>query len=196
MLDTMIYICNLGIYWYICRISCSTTRCTDEVNTWLWSFGRGKSRLGGLSIEQTAARQDAAVSEAQRKLAAKPKRVRKTAPGWFEVKGGISLYIAWCAWYIPLYTVICRDYLIYFQHTCFFHFWLQDRLCCAWRMNAGMINHQHTALHQEITDLSLYMWKHEIYHDAHGIYWYELSTHKSKMSIQFFQFWRQITPAM
>ena len=47
-----------------------------EVNTWLWSFGRSKPRLGGLSIEQTAARQDAAVSEAQRKRAAKPKRVR------------------------------------------------------------------------------------------------------------------------
>ena len=47
-----------------------------EVNTWLWSVGRSKPRLGGLSIEQTAARQDAAVSEAQRKRAAKPKRVR------------------------------------------------------------------------------------------------------------------------
>ena len=52
-----------------------------EVNTWLWSFGRCKPRLGGLSIEQTSARQDAAVSEARHKRAAKPKRVRKTAPG-------------------------------------------------------------------------------------------------------------------
>ena len=52
-----------------------------EVNTWLWSFGRGKRSLGGLSIEQTAARQDTAGSEARRKRAARPKRVRKTAPG-------------------------------------------------------------------------------------------------------------------
>jgi hypothetical protein len=50
-----------------------------EVNTWLWSFGRGKPRLGGLSIVQTQARQDAAASEARRKRAAEPKRVRKTA---------------------------------------------------------------------------------------------------------------------
>ena len=48
--------------------------------TWLWSFGRGKPRLGGLSIVQTQARHDAAASEARRKRAAEPKRVRKTAP--------------------------------------------------------------------------------------------------------------------
>jgi len=31
-----------------------------EVNTWLWQFGRGKPRLGGLTIEETSDRQDAA----------------------------------------------------------------------------------------------------------------------------------------
>ena len=45
-----------------------------------WSFGRGKPRLGGLSIVQTHERHDAAASEARRKRAAEPKRVRKTAP--------------------------------------------------------------------------------------------------------------------
>ncbi len=25
-----------------------------EVDTWLWMFGRGKPRLGGLSVEETA----------------------------------------------------------------------------------------------------------------------------------------------
>ena len=36
-----------------------------EVNTWLWQFGRGKPRLGGLTIEETQAsdRQDAASKE-------------------------------------------------------------------------------------------------------------------------------------
>ncbi len=29
-----------------------------EVNTWLWQFGRGKPRLGGLTIEETLDRQD------------------------------------------------------------------------------------------------------------------------------------------
>ena len=51
-----------------------------EVNAWLWSFGRGKPRLGGLSVAQTHERHVAATSEARRKRAAEPKRVRKTAP--------------------------------------------------------------------------------------------------------------------
>ena len=45
-----------------------------------WSFGRGKPRLGGLSIVQTHERQAATTTEARRKRAAEPKRVRKTAP--------------------------------------------------------------------------------------------------------------------
>ena len=31
-----------------------------EVNPWLWQFGRGKPSLGGLTIEETSDRQDAA----------------------------------------------------------------------------------------------------------------------------------------
>ena len=31
-----------------------------EVNTWLWQFGRGKPRIGGLTIEETSERQDSA----------------------------------------------------------------------------------------------------------------------------------------
>ena len=49
-----------------------------EVNPWLWQFGRGKPRLGGLSIEQTGERKDAA-SDAQHKRAAETKQARKTA---------------------------------------------------------------------------------------------------------------------
>ncbi len=35
-------------------------RCSNvyEVNMWLWQFGRGKPRLGGLTIEETSDRQD------------------------------------------------------------------------------------------------------------------------------------------
>ena len=51
-----------------------------EVNPWLWTFGRGKPRLGGLSIVQTQERHAATASEARRKRAAEPKRVSKTAP--------------------------------------------------------------------------------------------------------------------
>ncbi len=37
-------------------------RCSNvyEVNPWLWQFGHGKPRLGGLTIEETAKRQVAA----------------------------------------------------------------------------------------------------------------------------------------
>jgi hypothetical protein len=29
-----------------------------EVNTWLWNFGNGKPRLGGLTVEETAMRKE------------------------------------------------------------------------------------------------------------------------------------------
>ncbi len=34
-----------------------------EVNPWLWQFGRGKPRLGGLSVEKTGDRKEAAQKE-------------------------------------------------------------------------------------------------------------------------------------
>jgi hypothetical protein len=34
-----------------------------EVNPWLWQFGRGKPRLGGLSVEKTGAKKAAAQKE-------------------------------------------------------------------------------------------------------------------------------------
>ena len=34
-----------------------------EVNPWLWQFGRGKQRLGGLSVEKTDDRKEAAQKE-------------------------------------------------------------------------------------------------------------------------------------
>ena len=34
-----------------------------EVNPWLWQFGRGKPRLGGLPVEDTDDRKEAALKE-------------------------------------------------------------------------------------------------------------------------------------
>ncbi len=34
-----------------------------EVNQWQWQFGRGKQRLGGLSVEETDDRKEAALKE-------------------------------------------------------------------------------------------------------------------------------------
>ncbi len=47
-----------------------------EVNLWLWQFGRGKPRLGGLSVEETDDRKDAAQQE-QIVRGAKTRRRRK-----------------------------------------------------------------------------------------------------------------------
>ncbi len=71
---------------------CADTAATDrrrgsnvyEVNPWLWQFGRGKPRLGGLTIEETSESKDA-VSNAQHKCAAATVRHRKATPAWFEV---------------------------------------------------------------------------------------------------------------
>ncbi len=34
-----------------------------KANQWLWQFGRGKQRLGGLSVEKTDDRKDTALEE-------------------------------------------------------------------------------------------------------------------------------------
>ena len=49
-----------------------------EVNHWLWMFGRGKPRLGGLSVAETAVRKSAR-HEDQVKRAVETRRRRKAA---------------------------------------------------------------------------------------------------------------------
>jgi hypothetical protein len=49
-----------------------------EVNTWLWMFGRGKPRLGSLTVEETALKKSA-VREEQVKRAVETRRRRKAA---------------------------------------------------------------------------------------------------------------------
>ena len=49
-----------------------------EVNTWLWLFARGKPRLGGLSVEETALKKKA-VREDQAKRSVETRRRRKAA---------------------------------------------------------------------------------------------------------------------
>ena len=48
-----------------------------EVNPWLWQFGRGKPRLGGLTVEETADRQLA--KDVDRKKRAAETRQRRKA---------------------------------------------------------------------------------------------------------------------
>ena len=49
-----------------------------EVNHWLWMFGRGKPRLGGLCVAESAVRKSAGHEE-QVKRAAETRRRRKAA---------------------------------------------------------------------------------------------------------------------
>mmetsp|Transcript_11450 Transcript_11450/g.24608 ORF Transcript_11450/g.24608 Transcript_11450/m.24608 type:complete len:131 (+) Transcript_11450:1160-1552(+) len=51
---------------------------TYEVNTWLWLFGQGKPRLGGLTVEETALKKSAKREE-QAKRSVETRRRRKAA---------------------------------------------------------------------------------------------------------------------
>jgi hypothetical protein len=44
---------------YVSHINGRCSSNVYEVNTWLWQFGRGKPRMGGLTIGATIERQDA-----------------------------------------------------------------------------------------------------------------------------------------
>jgi hypothetical protein len=73
-----------------------------EVNLWLWSFARGKPRLGGLSVEETFERQVAA-NKASKERAAENRRRRKALAdkAWFKVK---EVFDSMYTWYISVYT--------------------------------------------------------------------------------------------
>ena len=77
-----------------------------EVNLWLWSFARGKPRLGGLSVEKTFERQVAA-NEASKERAAENRRRRKADKAWFKVK---EVFDSICTQYILIYTNIYAVY--------------------------------------------------------------------------------------
>ena len=63
-----------------------------EVNPWLWQFGRGKPRLGGLTIEDTTARKNAARDE-RIKRGLETRRRRKADKACFEVKSVCDLCV-------------------------------------------------------------------------------------------------------
>ena len=50
---------------HLCTASADGRRGSNvyEVNQWLWQFGRGKPRLGGLSVQETDDRKDASQKE-------------------------------------------------------------------------------------------------------------------------------------
>ncbi len=76
-----------------------------EVNPWLWQFGRGKPRLGGLSVVDTQERKEAASVE-RNKRAAETRRRRKADRAWLEMKCGCELYVHVCT-SMYLYVLVC-----------------------------------------------------------------------------------------
>ncbi len=77
-----------------------------EVNLWLWSFARGKPRLGGLSVEKTFERQVTA-NEASKERAAENRRCCKADKAWFKVK---EVFDSICTQYILVYTRYIRSH--------------------------------------------------------------------------------------
>ena len=74
-------------------LGCADTAAVDgrrgsnvyEVNPWLWQFGRGKPRLGDLSVEDTAERKQAHRDESH-KRAVQTRRRRKADRTWLQMK--------------------------------------------------------------------------------------------------------------
>ncbi len=48
-----------------------------EVNMWLWNFGRGKPRLGGLTVEETAIRKKTGKKDQTKQSALTCRRLRE-----------------------------------------------------------------------------------------------------------------------
>ena len=52
-----------------------------EVNPWLWQFGRGRPRLGGLTVSETEERREAAVRAGAKRSHETRRRREATARG-------------------------------------------------------------------------------------------------------------------
>ncbi len=84
-----------------------------EVNPWLWQFGRGKPRLGGLSVAKTGAKKAAAQKEWLLR-GAETRRRRKADRAWWEMKCGCE-HAQTCLYnvqtYINIYVHVCTMYI-------------------------------------------------------------------------------------
>ena len=61
-----------------------------EENTWLWEFGRGKPRLGGLSVAATEERCIAVIKGGAKQAVATRVRRSRKAPKTAEARGGME----------------------------------------------------------------------------------------------------------
>ena len=77
-----------------------------EVNTWLWNFGRGKPRLGGLTVEETTVRKKTVRKDQAKCSAETRRRWREDGAWWNEVCSVLEVYTSTYQ-YIPVCTSMC-----------------------------------------------------------------------------------------
>jgi hypothetical protein len=130
---------GFGLPAWLCRRSSSWAAADGrrssnvyEVNLWLWSFTRGKPRLGGQSVEKTFERQVAA-NEASKERAAENRRRRKADKAWLKVK---EAFDSICIEYIPVYIPEIYLYIPILRKSqseqWFINFRLWKTMQCVW----------------------------------------------------------------
>jgi hypothetical protein len=132
---------SLGKKWSNC--SGRKAHQSEQVNPWLWQFWRGKPRLGGLTVKDTAERMNAACNV----------RLKVSQGEWFEVKSGRDLHFcvhesmyqyvpASCCMYLSICMYLQVVHLphskIRLKNCMFFHFGHQDMLYCIWQVYASI----------------------------------------------------------
>ena len=105
-----------------------------EVNQWLWQFGRGKPRLGGLAIEVTSERMDAVGNALHKRAADSEQRqciiARRLQPDSKYMVLYDSKY-EYVRVYTSMYEYVSGVANIHDLHIPFCQFWLQNTMCCA-----------------------------------------------------------------
>ncbi len=97
-----------------------------EVNLWLWSFARGKPRLGGVTVDQTFERQIAASEASKEERAVENCRHRKAGKDWFKVK---KVFTSICTEFILVYISIYQYVPLHSWTTPVYTNWSQVTVC-------------------------------------------------------------------
>jgi hypothetical protein len=112
-----------------------------EVKQWLWQSGRGKQRLGGLSVEKTDGRKEAALKERSLRRAETRRRRKADLAGW-KVKFGCEA-VQTCLYYVHTYIYIHKHvYTMYVPIYNFIHVYVLCTYKCVGTCTC--IYHVHT----------------------------------------------------
>ena len=109
-------------------MGCADTAASDgrcgsnvyEVNTWLWNFGCGKPRLGGLTVEATTIRKKTGRKD-QARRSALTRRRRREDGAWSSEVCCFLKYIPVCTslyQYVPVCTLKVLNLISFENHHC------------------------------------------------------------------------------